>query len=204
MKIFVWSRNFGVFLKGNGEITYHVLRKDLMDCYVSLSASTSDSTFCLCLDNFAMSSVRFIVPRIPYQYRTALPVIWSLSNTTVLWLGSWDLTLNCWACLWSHTFASAVTMCSRALLVPTWYWIWGFWWEKKDPGAAGRGILKGILMGRFYRILRILYFKWFSSNRASVPGGKVHTDWGIQLMHLKCYSTNSFSSLSYCNPRHCM
>lgn len=121
MKIFVWSRNFGVFLKGNGEITYHVSRKDLMDCYVSLSASTSDSTFCLCLDNFAMSSVRFIVPRIPYQYRTALPVIWSLSNTTVLWLGSWDL--NSWACLWSHTFASAVTMCSRALLVPTWYWI---------------------------------------------------------------------------------
>lgn len=124
MQIFVWSRAFGRFLKGNWEITCYLSRKEGMEYYTSLLASTSVTIFCLWLDNFAMSFVRFAVPRKPSQCRTALPVIWFLSNTSVLCLGRWDLALNSWACLWSHTmFASAVAVCFRALLVPTWYWI---------------------------------------------------------------------------------
>lgn len=193
---FVGSRTWEVFLKGNWEITYCVSERDLMKCYASLLASTSDSKFCLCLHSFAMSSVRFIIPRKPCQCRTALPVIWSLASTSVLWMRSWDLALNSCACLWSHTmFAPAVVVCSRVLLVPAWYWISMLFVGKERPFLE--------------EILGILYLKRFFSIRGAVPRGKVRIDWGIQLMHLKCYSTNSFSSLfyvckPYCSPRQCM
>lgn len=132
MQVFVWRRAFWGFLKGNEEITYCVSKKKiLMEHYASLLASTSESTSCLCLDNFARSSVRFIVPRKPYQCRTALPVVWSLSNTFVLRFGlellslpAEPLLLPCAPghCLYLHETEFR-----------------GLWWEKKDPGAAGRG-----------------------------------------------------------------
>lgn len=99
-------------------------KKNLMECYASLLASTSNSTLFLWLNNFAMSSVRFILLGNLASAEKLFQSVGPSPTPFFLWLGSWDLALNYWACLRSHTmFASAVAMCSRALLLPIWNWI---------------------------------------------------------------------------------
>lgn len=105
----------------------------------------------LLVPGFAMSSVRFIVPRKPCQCRTALPIIWSVSNISVLRLGSRDLALNSWAC-------HGVIWCLPLLLCAPGHCLylhdtefWCFWWEKRDPGAAGRGNLEDSLSWKIFQ-----------------------------------------------------
>lgn len=143
--------------------------------FTSLLASPPNSACHLCLGNFAVSPVRFIVPGELCQCRTSLPVHRSLSDTSVLRLGICDLALNSWACLQNRTvFASAVAMSFRGLFVPTGTWILRFVVGKGRPWGSRRGIWG------------ILKLKRFFSTRGRVPGGEVHMDWGIQPRHLKC------------------
>lgn len=87
-----------------------------------LLSSLPNSAFHLCLDNFAMSPARFILPREPCQCWVTVPLGQSLSNKFCGWevvIWCWTLELACRIAL----FACAVAMCFRGLLVPVWTWI---------------------------------------------------------------------------------
>lgn len=92
----------------------------------------------LLVPGFAMSSVRFIVPRKPCQCRTALPIIWSVSNICFV-TGKSRFGLELLSLPWSHTMFAPAVVCSRALLVPTRYWILMLLVGKERPWSSRKG-----------------------------------------------------------------
>lgn len=115
-------------------------KKILIECYASLLASTSNSTFFLCLNNFAMSSVRFILLG---NLASAEKLFQSVGPSPTPFFCGWEVEI--WP--WTLELACGVTRCLPLLqpcapghcLYRYETEFQGLRWEKKDSAAARRG-----------------------------------------------------------------